>query len=316
MFTREKRRGERGQRDEESEQEARGEETESARRLRARRKDASASRALQTRKSCRRAEEEGLVERSSPTAATGLWCAAVLQGGAASRIPPFSVPLPLARTFAATAPMGDVTPALGGGAAAAPPAQAAAPLGAALWSTADALAQARRSSYDYVSRVAGNAGASAASVLDDTLPEGWRATLEVAHDGAVGAFSSAGELIAAHPYATAAVVGAVIAPIAVPAGVAALGFSSAGVVAGSAAATMQATMGGHVAAGGAFAIAQSIGAAGLSAAGTVATASVGAAAGAATAAGVGALTSSAPVPDVSSDDAAPESAPPADTPEL
>ncbi|XP_076074162.1 uncharacterized protein LOC143045496 isoform X1 [Mytilus galloprovincialis] len=82
--------------------------------------------------------------------------------------------------------------------------------------------------------------------------------------------------------------GAVLAPIAVPAALGAIGFTSGGVAGGSIAAAMMSSVG-NVAAGGAIATMQSIGAAGLGAAGTAVGAGVSGVAGvaAAKAAGVG-----------------------------
>ncbi|XP_076074165.1 uncharacterized protein LOC143045496 isoform X2 [Mytilus galloprovincialis] len=82
--------------------------------------------------------------------------------------------------------------------------------------------------------------------------------------------------------------GAVLAPIAVPAALGAIGFTSGGVAGGSIAAAMMSSVG-NVAAGSAIATMQSIGAAGLGAAGTAVSAGVSGVAGvaAAKAAGVG-----------------------------
>ncbi|XP_063445452.1 interferon alpha-inducible protein 27-like protein 2B isoform X2 [Mytilus trossulus] len=82
--------------------------------------------------------------------------------------------------------------------------------------------------------------------------------------------------------------GAVLAPIAVPAALGAIGFTSGGVAGGSIAAAMMSSVG-NVAAGSAIATMQSIGAAGLGAAGTAVGAGVSGVAGVAVAkaAGVG-----------------------------
>jgi len=71
-----------------------------------------------------------------------------------------------------------------------------------------------------------------------------------------------------------AVAAVVAAPVAVPAILTGVGFTSAGVVAGSTAAVVQSCYGGYVAAGSLFAAAQSIGAAGTIGYGTMATAGV------------------------------------------
>ncbi len=81
-------------------------------------------------------------------------------------------------------------------------------------------------------------------------------------------------------YSGAAVVGAVAIPLAIPVVLGAAGFSGAGIVAGSIASGIQATMGGVVASGSVFATLTSIGAGGLSTAGTIVAAGVGAGAGA------------------------------------
>lgn len=88
--------------------------------------------------------------------------------------------------------------------------------------------------------------------------------------------------------ALGALAAAVAAPVAVTAGVAALGFGAGGIAAGSWAAGFMASSGGAVTAGSACAVLQSIGAAGLGAAGTALAAGTGAVAGGAAA---GALTS-------------------------
>merc|ERR1711860_25014 len=64
-------------------------------------------------------------------------------------------------------------------------------------------------------------------------------------------------------------VAVVVAPVVVPAALGAAGFTSAGIAAGSAGASLMSTYGGAVGAGSAVATAQSIGAAGLGTAGTV-----------------------------------------------
>jgi len=66
----------------------------------------------------------------------------------------------------------------------------------------------------------------------------------------------------------------VVAPLAVPAILTGVGFTSAGVLEGSTAAAVQSCYGGYVAAGSLFAAAQSIGAAGTIGYGTMATAGV------------------------------------------
>jgi len=73
--------------------------------------------------------------------------------------------------------------------------------------------------------------------------------------------------------------GAVLGPAAIVGAVGALGFTSGGIVAGSAAASIMSSYGGAVASGSACAILQSVGAAGLGVAGTAAAAGTGAAAG-------------------------------------
>jgi len=65
------------------------------------------------------------------------------------------------------------------------------------------------------------------------------------------------------------VVGVVAAPVVVPAAVTMLGFTPAGIAAGSWAATFMSSYGGYVTAGSACALLQSTGAAGLGVAGTV-----------------------------------------------
>ncbi|XP_060607237.1 interferon alpha-inducible protein 27-like protein 2B [Ruditapes philippinarum] len=72
-----------------------------------------------------------------------------------------------------------------------------------------------------------------------------------------------------------AVAGGVVSTLGVPAALGALGFTSAGIAAGSAAAAWMSSYGGAVASGSLLAVCQSIGAAGLGAAGTA----IGAAAG-------------------------------------
>ncbi|XP_052071993.1 interferon alpha-inducible protein 27-like protein 2 [Mytilus californianus] len=81
--------------------------------------------------------------------------------------------------------------------------------------------------------------------------------------------------------------GAVLAPIAVPAALGAIGFTSGGVAGGSIAAAMMSSAG-NVAAGSAIATMQSIGAAGLGAAGTAVGAGVSGVAGVAVAKAAGA----------------------------
>ncbi|KAJ8318541.1 hypothetical protein KUTeg_003632 [Tegillarca granosa] len=65
---------------------------------------------------------------------------------------------------------------------------------------------------------------------------------------------------------------AVVAPVTVPAALGVLGFTSAGIAAGSFTASFMASYGGAVASGSACAIAQSIGAAGIGTAATAASA--------------------------------------------
>ena len=72
-----------------------------------------------------------------------------------------------------------------------------------------------------------------------------------------------------------AVVGAVAAPFVVPVALGGIGFTAAGITAGSTAATMMSTLG----TGAIVATAQSVGAAGLGAAGTVAAGAISGAAG-------------------------------------
>lgn len=81
-----------------------------------------------------------------------------------------------------------------------------------------------------------------------------------------------------------------LAVVAAPLAIAAAGFGSAGVVAGSLAASWQATMGGYVAASSLFATLQSVGVVGLSTAATASIGLGGAAVGGVTAGGIVALT--------------------------
>ncbi|KAF8918275.1 hypothetical protein BGZ58_004877, partial [Dissophora ornata] len=85
--------------------------------------------------------------------------------------------------------------------------------------------------------------------------------------------------------AIGAAVGAIVAPIALVAGVNAIGFTSAGIIAGTPAAGIMAASGGAVAKGSACAVLQSVGAVGLSVPGIIIVSGVGAAAGAAIASG-------------------------------
>lgn len=80
---------------------------------------------------------------------------------------------------------------------------------------------------------------------------------------AVSAASAAGQVACAHPVFTSVAVGTLAAPVAVPAALGILGFSATGVVAGTTAAAIQASIG-NVAAGSLFAAAQSVAAAGIS----------------------------------------------------
>ena len=78
-------------------------------------------------------------------------------------------------------------------------------------------------------------------------------------------------------------------PVAVPVVLAMVGFGQAGVIAGSAAAGYQATLGGVVTAGSWFAAAQSVGAAGMGTAGVVAASAAGGVAGGAVGYSLGAV---------------------------
>ncbi|KAJ8317905.1 hypothetical protein KUTeg_002996 [Tegillarca granosa] len=81
----------------------------------------------------------------------------------------------------------------------------------------------------------------------------------------------------------------VLAPIAVPVAVGALGFGAGGIVAGTPAAAIMASYGGAVTAGSACAIMQSIGAVGLSATGALISGAVGGVVGGATGIAAGAV---------------------------
>lgn len=86
-----------------------------------------------------------------------------------------------------------------------------------------------------------------------------------------------------------AITTAVLAPIAVPVAVGALGFGAGGIVAGTPAAAIMASYGGAVTAGSACAIMQSIGAVGLSATGALISGAVGGVVGGATGIAAGAV---------------------------
>ncbi|KAL3832781.1 hypothetical protein ACJMK2_024395 [Sinanodonta woodiana] len=87
-------------------------------------------------------------------------------------------------------------------------------------------------------------------------------------------------LLSAQPAHAGAAATACLAPFAIPAGVATIGFTTAGILKGSIAAGMMASYGGLVPAGSVVAVMQSVGAAGLGVGGIAAAGATGAAAGA------------------------------------